>query len=154
MSSLPVRQLPQNLSEKGWKDVATVTYKLTENDMTLKNGQPWKIKKKYWRAEFYFVVKLGPADLKFQIVGKNGLLSSDHDSLQVDFLDPSDYAPSMPAKAAPEAVQSNGSPNGTTRRKSAWRLTKDAFNIPGSQNRFTKNGVHMAGTQTDPYRYA
>ena len=67
-----------------------MTYKLTGNDMKLKNRQFWKIGKKYWRAEFLFVVKIGPADMKFQILGKNGVLSTRHDDLKVEFMDPHD----------------------------------------------------------------
>ncbi|SMQ49896.1 unnamed protein product [Zymoseptoria tritici ST99CH_3D7] len=84
MSNLPVHMLPQRFPHTGCKEVAKVQYVLTENDMKLKNRQVWKLKKKYWRAEFAFVVRVGPADLKFQVVGMNGLLSSDHDSLQVE----------------------------------------------------------------------
>ena len=62
MSSRPVKQLPQRTTEGGWKDVASVSYKLTENDMKLKNRQLWRLGKKYWRANFFFVVKVGPAD--------------------------------------------------------------------------------------------
>lgn len=103
--------------------------------MKLKNRQIWKLKKKYWKAEFFFVVKLGPADLKFQIVGKNGLLSSDHDSLEVDFMDPSDRtSPSEPANAAPMPQSSNIAKlpgpvvnvtpmNGTTNGDATWKPT-------------------------------
>lgn len=87
MSSLPVESLPILATDRGCQRVVTVEYKLTENDMKLKNRQLWKLKKKYYRAEFFFVVMLGPADLKFQIQGKNGVLSSGHDSLKVDFVD-------------------------------------------------------------------
>ena len=105
MSALPVSQLPRRTSEDGWKDVVSVSYQLTENDMKLKNRQIWKLKKKYWKASFFFVVKLGPADLRFQILGKNGLLSSDHDSLQVDFMDPSEASqPDPPSKQTPRRV--------------------------------------------------
>lgn len=109
MSSSPPTQLPRQMSDIGWKDVGSVKYKLTKNDMKLKNRQIWKLKKKYWKAEFFFVVKLGPADLKFQIVGKNGLLSSDHDSLEVDFLDPSNKrSRSETTNAMPVAQPSSG----------------------------------------------
>lgn len=66
-----------------------VTYGLTKNDMTLESGQRWKLKKKLWRADFYFVTKLGPADLRFEILGRNGTLSSAHESLQVEFAEES-----------------------------------------------------------------
>ena len=90
MSTLPVKQLPRLTTDAGCQDVVSVKYTLTGNDMKLMNRQVWKLKKKYWKADFSFVVKLGPADLRFQILGKNGLLSSDHDSLKVEFMDPSE----------------------------------------------------------------
>ncbi|KAK3669914.1 hypothetical protein LTR78_010225 [Recurvomyces mirabilis] len=87
MSSLPVEKLPVSSTDPGCKHVVTVEYKLTGNDMKLKNRQMWKIGKKYWQADFFFVVMLGPADLRFQIEGKQGILSSRHDSLKVEFAD-------------------------------------------------------------------
>ncbi|KAF2156898.1 actin-like ATPase domain-containing protein [Myriangium duriaei CBS 260.36] len=89
MSTLPPDQLPTCATQAGCKDVASVEYKLTENDMKLKNRQIWKIGRKFWRARFTFVTKFGPADVRFQILGSQGLLSSDHDDLKVDFMDPS-----------------------------------------------------------------
>ena len=90
MSSLPVGKLPQFSTDAGCKEVVSVKYKLTGNDMKLKNRYLWKLKKKYWKAEFQFVVKIGPADLKFEILGKNGVLSTGHDDLKAEFMDPSD----------------------------------------------------------------
>lgn len=88
MCSLPVEKLPRFATDKNCKHVVSVSYHLTENDMKLKNRQFWKLKRKYWKANFYFVVKIGPADLRFEIVGKNGVLSSEHSSLKVEFIDP------------------------------------------------------------------
>ncbi|PIB01699.1 hypothetical protein CB0940_02019 [Cercospora beticola] len=115
MSSLAAKSLPTRYPHAGCKEVARVQYTLTENDMKLKNRQMWKLKKKYWRAEFAFVVNLGPADLKFQIIGTNGLLSSDHDALTIEFMDPSEQLPSpaspsngrrsMPTQKSPTARQ-------------------------------------------------
>jgi hypothetical protein len=90
MSSLPTGKLPALSTEAGCKEIVSVTYRLTGNDMKLKNRQFWKLRKKYWKAEFRFVVKIGPADLKFQILGKNGVLSTSHDDLKAEFIDPSD----------------------------------------------------------------
>lgn len=90
MSPLPADKLPLQEKENTCCEVAAVSYHLTPNDMKLKNRQFWKLKKKYWKAEFIFVVNPGPADLKFQVIGKNGVLSSDNDSLEVDYMEPSD----------------------------------------------------------------
>lgn len=96
MSSLPVGKLPQFSTDAGCKEVVSVTYQLTGNDMKLKNRQFWRIGKKYWKAEFFFVVKIGPADLKFQILGKNGVLSTSHDDLKAEFMDPYDAKEKKP----------------------------------------------------------
>ena len=77
---------------------------MTDNDMKLKNRQLWKLKKKYWRAEFLFVVKLGPADIRFQVLGTNGVLSTDHDALQAEFLDPSEIRPAKTPTLTPGFV--------------------------------------------------
>lgn len=89
-SSLPPDRLPVLSTQKGCQQIVSVKYKLTKNDMTLESRPRWaqmKFKKKLWHADFFFVTKLGPADLRFQILGRNGSLSSDHDSLKVDFAD-------------------------------------------------------------------
>jgi hypothetical protein len=87
MSSLPLAKLPVLSTDAGCKEIVSVTYRLTGNDMKLKNRHFWKLKKKYWKAEFRFVVKIGPADLRFQILGKNGVLSTSHDDLKAEFMD-------------------------------------------------------------------
>ncbi len=78
-----------------------VHFRLTENDMKLKNHQVWKVlKKKYWKADFWFVVKLGPADIRFEIVGRGGVLSTNHESLSVEFIDPVEArTPKTPMKS-------------------------------------------------------
>ncbi|KAK5125179.1 hypothetical protein LTR85_000855 [Meristemomyces frigidus] len=115
MSSLPVERLPVLSTDSGCKHVVTVDYKLTNNDMKLKNRQMWRLKKKYWRAEFFFVTIIGPADFRFQIEGKNGVLSSSHESLKVEFVDSSD-----------EPLSATVSPR-------AWSA-QDPFNSPGQTN--------------------
>jgi hypothetical protein len=90
MSSLPAEKLPQMSTDPGCKKVVSVTYRLTGNDMKLKNRKFWELKRKYWKAEFSFMVRIGPADLKFEIRGKNGVLSTGHDDLKAEFADPSE----------------------------------------------------------------
>jgi hypothetical protein len=96
MSSLSVGNLPALSTDAGCKEIVLVTYRLTGNDMKLKNRQFWKLRKKYWKAEFRFVVKIGPTDLKFQILRKNRVLSNGHDDLEAEFLDPSDTKSKRP----------------------------------------------------------
>ncbi|KAK5707217.1 hypothetical protein LTR17_020906 [Elasticomyces elasticus] len=88
MSALPVSQLPSRTTDAGCREVILVKYRLTSNDMKLTKYPVWKFKKSFWKADFFFVVKSGPADIKFQILGQNGILSSDHDSMDVEYLDP------------------------------------------------------------------
>jgi len=89
ISPLPINQLPSRTVEAGCRELAAVQYRLTGNDMKPEKGQGWKVMKKTkcWKADFFFVVKLGPADIRFQIVGMNGVLSSDHGSLDVEYLE-------------------------------------------------------------------
>jgi hypothetical protein len=100
MSSRSSNELPYRTVDAGCKSVVLVKYQLTGNDMKLKNRQFWKLKKKYWRADFQFVVKIGPADLRFKILGKNGVLSSSHDNLVVEFMDPSDQKNGQPPRVS------------------------------------------------------
>jgi hypothetical protein len=103
MSSHPAGKLPALSTDAGCKEIVSVTYRLTGNDMKLKNRQFWKLRKKYWKAEFRFVVKIGPADLRFQILGKNGVLSTSHDDLRAEFIGPSDAKvkrPELPPRLA------------------------------------------------------
>lgn len=57
-------KLPLLTTDTDCREVFLVSYWLRGNDMKLKNRQFWKLKK-YWKAEFYFVVKIGLADLRF-----------------------------------------------------------------------------------------
>lgn len=85
MSDMPADQLPLLSTDKGCRKIVKVNYKLTQNDFSLVPVPKWKMKKKLWRADFFFVVKLGPADLRFEIRGRSGLVSSNHESLTVEF---------------------------------------------------------------------
>ncbi|KAK5170090.1 uncharacterized protein LTR77_004674 [Saxophila tyrrhenica] len=91
MSTLPPNRLPRRLPDGGCQEVAKVNFTLTQNEMRLKNRQVWKLKKKYWLAEFIFAVKLGPADLRFEILGKDGVLTTGQNSLQAEFMDPLEH---------------------------------------------------------------
>jgi hypothetical protein len=54
--------------------------------MKLKNRHWWQIgRTRYKRADFTLKVLIGAADLKFQIWGKNALLSKDHDDIIVQW---------------------------------------------------------------------
>lgn len=80
-------QLPQLATDRRCQEVVLVSYTLTKNDMKQK-AKFFKMKlKRYWKAHFLFVVKVGPADLRFEILGRDGVLSTDHGSLQVEFVE-------------------------------------------------------------------
>lgn len=90
MSTAPPDELPSTTKDARCKQVVVVHYKLTGNDMKLKNKKFWKPGKRYFQAQFNLVIQLGAADLRFQIRGKYNILSSDHDSLEVEYMDPYD----------------------------------------------------------------
>lgn len=102
MAKDPDKQPPRLFDPATCEDLVRVNYTLTENDMMLVKSR-FKLGSGYWKAAFQFVVMLGSADLRFQIRGRNGLLSSDHDSLEVEFMDSSAFANNGPVSA-----QSNG----------------------------------------------
>ncbi|KXS95555.1 hypothetical protein AC578_5259 [Pseudocercospora eumusae] len=96
MSTSPLGELPIRTTDANCKEVVLVNYKLTANDMrkveTWKLKDAWaskgrKLKQKYWKTDLTLVVKPGPADLRFEVRGSNGLVSTDHESLSVEFLD-------------------------------------------------------------------
>jgi hypothetical protein len=49
------------------------------------NNPRYNLGPKYYRAEFELRVLVGPADLKFQMWGRNGRLSKDHEDIQVQW---------------------------------------------------------------------
>lgn len=53
--------------------------------MKLKNAKWYKKSDQYSRAEFDVQVLIGAADLRFQTLDKHGLLSQDHDTVDVNW---------------------------------------------------------------------
>lgn len=85
MSSLPAYQLPKSMKSHGVKPLCSVESILDRGDMKLKNRHWYNLGPKYYRAEFELRVLVGPADLKFQMWGRNGRLSRDHEDIQVQW---------------------------------------------------------------------
>lgn len=98
MSTLPKDKLPALATQDGCKELVRVKYRLTENDMRVKHR--WKFGPTYHKASFSFVVRIEPASLRFQVLGRDGQISADHENLEVDFLDP----PASDASAFPNVV--------------------------------------------------
>jgi hypothetical protein len=118
MSSLPAYQLPKSMKGHGVTPLCSVESVLNHEDMKLKNrhwyvpffcierpgvlfcfliiffylnNPRYNLGPKYYRAEFELRVLIGPADLKFQMWGRNGRLSKDHEEIQV-LWNPTDQA--------------------------------------------------------------
>ncbi len=85
MSTLPVDQLPKSLQGPGAKHVCAVESVLSSDDMKEKNRHWYNSGPKWYRAQFAMQVIIGAADLKFQIVGKDGVVSKSHNEVAVQW---------------------------------------------------------------------
>ncbi|KAK5077366.1 hypothetical protein LTR70_010308 [Exophiala xenobiotica] len=88
MSSNPSTQLPQSTKHGGVKTICTVESRLNSAGMKLKNRHWYQFRPPFWRAGFDVKVMVGSADPKFQIWGKDGCTSKDHEEIEVQW-DPS-----------------------------------------------------------------
>ena len=59
-----------------------IEFVLDQNDLKLKNRHWYQFRPKYYRAEYEVRAIIGTG-LKFQIWGRNGLKSKDHDEIEV-----------------------------------------------------------------------
>ncbi|EXJ73469.1 uncharacterized protein A1O5_03230 [Cladophialophora psammophila CBS 110553] len=85
MSSLPPDQLPSSLNDPGAQPVCKVESQLPQ-DMKRKNRHWYNVGPEYLRAEFEMQVLIGPADLKFQTLSRDGVMSRDHESIDVEWV--------------------------------------------------------------------
>jgi hypothetical protein len=85
MSSLPVSELPRSLKKEGAKSVCAVESVLSYRDMKKKNRHWYNFGPEYYRAEFDMKVIIGAADLKFEMLGKDGVVSRPHSEVQVQW---------------------------------------------------------------------
>lgn len=84
MSTLPTYQLPSNLRQGGAKKVCHVQFDVSPGHMKLKNRHWYNLGSKYYRAEYEVRAIMGTG-LRFQVWGKDGLLSKDHEEIQVSW---------------------------------------------------------------------
>jgi len=85
MSTLPVAELPRSLKKEGAKPVCAVESVLSHRDMKKKNRHWYNRGPEYYRAEFDMKVIIGAADLKFEMLGKDGVVSKPHSEVQVQW---------------------------------------------------------------------
>jgi hypothetical protein len=83
MSALPVHSLPTSMRRDGATTVCALESVPDYWDLKLKNRHWYNFKPKYYRAEFDVQVLVGSADLKFQVLGRNGALSKKHEDISV-----------------------------------------------------------------------
>ena len=84
MSTLPANELPTSLNTRGAQRLCKVESQMPQ-DMKLKNRHWYNAGPQYLRAEFAMQVLIGPADLKFQTFSKDGIISRDHASIDVEW---------------------------------------------------------------------
>lgn len=82
MSMLPSNLLPHSMKGGGVKTVCEIEFVVAKDHLKLKNRHWYNTKPKYFRAEYEVRAIVG-AGLHFQIWGKDGLLSKDHDQIDV-----------------------------------------------------------------------
>jgi hypothetical protein len=85
MSRLPAHQLPTSLNNLGAEHICTVESDLPQ-DMKRKNRHWYSTRPQYLRADFEMQVLVGPADLKFRTLNREGVLSKDHENIHVDWV--------------------------------------------------------------------
>lgn len=85
MSTLPAAELPRSLKKEGAKSVCAVESVLSHRDMKKKNRHWYNRGPEYYRAEFDMRVIIGAADLKFEMLGKDGVVSKPHSEVQVQW---------------------------------------------------------------------
>jgi hypothetical protein len=80
-----VHQLPSSLNKVGAQRVCRVESELPP-DMKPKNQRWYNVGPRYLRASFEMQVLVGPADLKFQVLSQDGIISRDHESIDVEWV--------------------------------------------------------------------
>ena len=86
MSALPASELPRSLKKEGARPVCAVESILSDRDMKKKNRHWYNMGPEYYRAEFDMKVIIGAADLKFEMLGKDGVVSKPHNEVEVQWV--------------------------------------------------------------------
>jgi hypothetical protein len=116
MSTLPAQLLPTSLNKEGAQRVCKVE-SLLPQDLKLKNRRWYNAGPQYLRAEFDMQVLIGPADLKFQNLSKDGIISRDHAAIEVE------WASSVKDAGQPNVGELDGNQSYDVQRKShRWSL--------------------------------
>lgn len=102
-SSLPPKDLPPSMHRDGWRAVCQVEAGLNTRDMKLKNRHWYNCKPKYWLADFDVKVIVGSADLRFEMSGKDGVISKTHEQIAVQWAAVAQQAAQMAQRAATES---------------------------------------------------
>ena len=71
--------------------------------MKLKNRHWYNFGEQYQRAEFVVKIIIGAADLKFQLLGKTGTISKEHEEIEVQWT-----APASPQVSSVRAEEVHG----------------------------------------------
>jgi hypothetical protein len=98
MSTLPVSELPRSIKKEGSRAVCAVESLLSDRDMKKKNRHWYNLGPPYHRAEFDMKVIIGAADLKFEMVGKDGVASRPHDEVAVQWANATEVSPQEEAE--------------------------------------------------------
>lgn len=93
LSALPVSELPGSLKKEGSRAVCAVESVLSHRDMKKKNRHWYNLGPPYYRAEFDMRVIIGAADLKFEMVGIDGVVSKPHDEVAVQWANATEVRP-------------------------------------------------------------
>ncbi|MCJ1406143.1 hypothetical protein MMC19_000208 [Ptychographa xylographoides] len=80
MSDLPYEQLPTSLKWGGADQICSVEAELVEREMKVKNRHWYQFGPRYLRADFAINVVIGVADLKFQLLDKEGLKRGENEN--------------------------------------------------------------------------
>ena len=84
MSDFPAERLPQSLKYEGARIICRVATVLPRHELKLKNRHWYQMRPKYLRSDFYVKLILGVAELKFEVIGKDGVTCSrNHDAIEV-----------------------------------------------------------------------
>ncbi len=116
MSTLPADLLPTSLNKSGAQRVCKVESSLPQ-DLKLKNRHWYNAGPQYLRAEFDMQVLIGPADLRFQTLSKDGIISRDHAAINVE------WSPSSKDASQPNIAELDGNQTFDMQRKiHRWSL--------------------------------
>ncbi|MCJ1381372.1 hypothetical protein MMC17_004482 [Xylographa soralifera] len=86
ISDLPYEQLPTSMKWDGADDLCSLEAELVEREMKLKNRHWYQVGPRYLRADFFVNIVIGVAELKFQLLDKDGLKRGENqDTIEVEW---------------------------------------------------------------------